>query len=412
MAMKDMGKARAVDEMDECLQPPRYIIDLSLPPVKRYQDLALAFKSRVEALPVLFDEIVQQARLPPHLTHKVAKLCLRRVNSAEETEELRGISQITGIEMYLLVAFNVLLDLFMGCTSGGVKVHHDGGEEHRMLHFRTLDWGMDPLRKVVVHLDFVEKPHGQIIASSITYAGYVGVLTGVKEGLSVSLNFRPCHDTSTWVANFRFYYNHILVLLGFRPSISSLLRQYVLPSTPTSSHRRVCDTSLASVERQLPNTTTTAAYIILCDGETTVIFEKDRANAVVVPSADFVVATNHDIAEEDLPRNAPTVANENSTIMQLTGMEMLVEESIDRKTVICDLWKKTLQKRTSTTSKRSGTPSNCVMERDVVKWMSTYPITNEETHFATIMDPKAGKIIWINRYIRSPVNQEDQERVG
>lgn len=48
--------------------------------------------------------------------------------------------------MHLLVAFNVLLDLFMGCTSGGAKL----SVEDRMLHFRTLDWGMDPLRKVIV----------------------------------------------------------------------------------------------------------------------------------------------------------------------------------------------------------------------------------------------------------------------
>ena len=60
-----------------------------------------------------------------------------------------------------------------------------------MLHFRTLDWGMDPLRRVICQLDFTTKPHGPIFASTITYVGFVGVLTGVRQGLSVSLNFRP-----------------------------------------------------------------------------------------------------------------------------------------------------------------------------------------------------------------------------
>lgn len=32
-----------------------------------------------------------------------------------------------------------------------------------MLHFRTLDWGMDALRKVIVHLDFIQKPGGEVI---------------------------------------------------------------------------------------------------------------------------------------------------------------------------------------------------------------------------------------------------------
>lgn len=66
--------------------------------------------------------------------------------------------------MYLLVAFNVLLDLWMSCTSGGARVSDSAGLE-TMLHFRTLDWSMDPLRKVVVHLDFVENPGGTVLAS-------------------------------------------------------------------------------------------------------------------------------------------------------------------------------------------------------------------------------------------------------
>ncbi len=40
-----------------------------------------------------------------------------------------------------------------------------GGDDEntKMLHFRTLDWGMDALRKVIVHLDFVEKDGGHVI---------------------------------------------------------------------------------------------------------------------------------------------------------------------------------------------------------------------------------------------------------
>jgi len=59
----------------------------------------------------------------------------------------------------------------------------EGKEEERMLHFRTLDWGMDPLRSVLVVLEFVrsksEEPE-KVIARAVTYAGFVGVLTGVR----------------------------------------------------------------------------------------------------------------------------------------------------------------------------------------------------------------------------------------
>jgi hypothetical protein len=39
---------------------------------------------------------------------------------------------------------------------------------------------MDPLRQVVVELEFVEKAGGPVIARSVTYIGFVGVLTGVR----------------------------------------------------------------------------------------------------------------------------------------------------------------------------------------------------------------------------------------
>ena len=145
---------------------PRYTIDLSLPPRKRYQHIAGDLKTQLAALPVLFDEVVEDLRgnMSVERVRWLARLLLRRVYNKEESEELRGIQEATGIEMYLLVAFNVLLDLFMGCTSGAVRVR-DGDEKTKMLHFRSLDWGMDVLRKVIVHLEFVEKPDGEVVVS-------------------------------------------------------------------------------------------------------------------------------------------------------------------------------------------------------------------------------------------------------
>lgn len=152
------------DASEDGDEPPRYTIDLSLPPRKRYQHIAADFKPQIATLPILFDEIVKdlRANISVERVRWLARLLLRRVYNKEENEELRGIQETTGVEMYLLVAFNVLLDLFMGCTSGAVRVKDDD-KNTKMLHFRTLDWGMDALRKVIVHLDFVEKPGGEVI---------------------------------------------------------------------------------------------------------------------------------------------------------------------------------------------------------------------------------------------------------
>ena len=158
--------------------PPIYTVDLSLPPSQRYVQVATDYKGFVSELTVLFKEIVSEIGLSAGFVTALARTFLWRLCSKEQTEEIRGIGEVTGVDMYLLVAFNVLLDLFMGCTSGGIRVK-DGGIA-KMLHFRTLDWGMDVLRKVIVQLEFVEHPGGEVIARSITYVGFVGVLTGVR----------------------------------------------------------------------------------------------------------------------------------------------------------------------------------------------------------------------------------------
>ena len=187
--------------------------------------------------------------------------------------------------MHSLVSFNVLLDLLVGCTSGGVRVNADG--YRKMLHFRTLDWGMGPLRHLAVHLQYIRSSQSNtVIASSITYVGFTGVLTGVRKNLSVSLNFRPVHDSRN---NYNFYLNHLLVLLGFRPSISSLLRQCILLADYRKAtwswtrlwhkqHPEICELSsqsLNSIVDQIHIAPTTAANLIFSDGVSTVTMEKD-----------------------------------------------------------------------------------------------------------------------------------------
>ncbi len=421
---------------------PKYMIDLSLPPVRRYQHVAADFRAQAAALPALFDDLVLgwKPHAPVNGIRKLARLMLRRLHYKEEDEELRGISQTTGIKMWLLVALNVLLDIFMGCTSGAARV----GEEQdgtRMLHFRTLDWIMDPLRKLVVQLDFVKKPGDNVIASSITYVGYVGVLTGVRKGLSMSLNMRPNHDRSGRLANFRFYFHHLLVLLGYRPSISSILRQQLLPSQ-TSSHRAKATTpTLESIEQTLPSTSTTAAYLIFSDGDRTVTMEKDHHTATIQSSSAFIVATNHDEAQEgsvesctaneqavsqtlqvtvmqDLGEDGvesknmalkdneaeekspelgtPKESNLSETL-QATGMQGVIEDSLDRKNLALKFWEESLK---APVQDESESHVGFVTRDTLADWLvGTYPVTNENTHLAVIMDAKDGKVVWAERYL-------------
>ena len=173
--------------LDDPDSPPQYIIDLSLPPFERYVQLATDFKPLLESVTSLFDDVVRNFApgIPISAVRFLSHCLLWRVHNKEETEELRGISKATGLKMYLLVAFNTFLDAMMGCTSGGVRTKVTKKSQPRMLHFRTLDWGMDILRRLVVQLDFVRHPGGAVIATSISYAGFVGALTGVRSVSSI-----------------------------------------------------------------------------------------------------------------------------------------------------------------------------------------------------------------------------------
>lgn len=170
---------------------PTYRIDLSLPPSQRFVQLATDFAPKLQELTALFD-LVLETFLYWAFVCRVAKFLsyvfLRRVRSAEETQEVKGIARASGVRLHVIVALNVLLDSLLGCTSGGVlafprDLRGERGRSARMLHFRTLDWGMDELRSLLVVLEFVRSKSDdpdKVIGTVITYAGFVGVLTGVR----------------------------------------------------------------------------------------------------------------------------------------------------------------------------------------------------------------------------------------
>ncbi|KAJ8114599.1 hypothetical protein ONZ43_g4865 [Nemania bipapillata] len=174
---------------------PHFTIDLAKPPRERYDEVAQVFGSRMRSLTGLLDGLLSLFVTSVWLRWiiiSLARICLRRVYDEEENEEIKGISAASGVPLYLLVALNNLLDCLLGCTSGAVPVSlsdRTSPDKVRLLHFRTLDWGMDELRDLLVVLKFVDSssddPH-HVISRSITYAGFVGFLTGISSTLKLT----------------------------------------------------------------------------------------------------------------------------------------------------------------------------------------------------------------------------------
>lgn len=387
--------------------PPVYSINLSLPPAQRYVRVARDFRPAISDLPVIFDEIIQELSIPSNLIHLVARLALRRLYSAEQTEELRGISRVTGVPMYLLVAFNVLLDLFMGCTSGAVRSKEFTKDQGKMLHFRTLDWDMPALKKVIVQFEFREYRTGPVIARAINYVGYVGMLTAVRKGLSISLNFRAYHnnDGSRW-ANTKFRGHQLSVLLGFRPSISAHLRDCILPSGVHHGKKRSPSyEKIAKIARDFPSLPTTAAYLVFCDGRRALLLEKDRVTANSIVSSSFIVTTNHDISDERSRRAKAERSQAELALAETSaplGMQEIIAESVHRKTCMAKKWERRC-KRLGSLKRPHLEPY--VRLGELKSWVEDGLITTPGlSHFSTIMDPSEGKIVWI----RIPEDKETE----
>ena len=179
--------------------------------------------------------------------------------------------------------------------------------------------------------------------------------------------------------------------MGFQPSISSLLRGYVIPSLSSD----LFQFDISAIKRDLPSLKTTAAYLIFSDGDDAIVLEKDHHNALVRSAADFIVATNHDEAEENATHSFKAT-HENSFKTLLDG---IVVGSISRKATVLKLWEKTSRNTKRNPSKKARVHDNDANKEIVIGWMNADPILNEETHFATVMDPKYGKVVWTRRYL-------------
>lgn len=232
--------------------------------------------------------------------------------------------------------------------------------------------------------------------------GFVGCLTGIRKDLRISLNFRPNHIVNSRADNLRFYVHHLLVLLGFCPSISAILREYLLPSSITKyGETKYGETmpndpasDLAAIKASLPARPSAAAYLIFSDGDTTVTLEKDNCTAVVGSSSEFIVVTTHDVSSKERP--VPVQGDIEPTppqALKLTCMGDLVEESTTRKRCMTQLHLHAV-KRAEKFNRAKGDHVP-VSEQELFTAVDGYPITNEETHYSVVMDPNAGKVVWI-----------------
>uniref|UniRef100_A0A3Q1FC10 Acid ceramidase n=1 Tax=Acanthochromis polyacanthus TaxID=80966 RepID=A0A3Q1FC10_9TELE len=135
-----------------------YTVDLDLPPSKRWTALITDKKTdplMVDTLPSPFND------------------------------EIKGIADVSGIHLGEVVLFNIFYEVFTVCTS--FVAEDDKGElTQYSFNITCCNWDVknkswsisEKLKPLVVNLDF--KRNNQTVFKSTNFAGYVGMLTGIK----------------------------------------------------------------------------------------------------------------------------------------------------------------------------------------------------------------------------------------
>uniref|UniRef100_A0A8C7YYI2 Acid ceramidase n=1 Tax=Oryzias sinensis TaxID=183150 RepID=A0A8C7YYI2_9TELE len=166
-----------------------YTVDLDLPPSKRWAPLIAERKndlvSMIQAIKDMANAFVPSGRLIELVD--IALPLMADTLPSPFSEEIKGIADASGVPLGEVVLFNIFYEVFTVCTS--VVAEDSKGN---LLHGRNLDFGLflgwdvknkswtisEKLKPLVVNLDF--KKNNQTVFKSTNFAGYVGMLTGIK----------------------------------------------------------------------------------------------------------------------------------------------------------------------------------------------------------------------------------------
>ncbi|NP_001087503.1 N-acylsphingosine amidohydrolase (acid ceramidase) 1 L homeolog precursor [Xenopus laevis] len=177
-----------------------YTVNLDQAPQERWQKLISEKKT---ALSILIQAIKDLATsfFP---SEKIIKLVDTKLPLLIGTlpcpfgEEIKGIADASGLPLGEVMLFNIFYEVFTVCTS--VVAEDKSG---KLYHARNLDFGLflgwdvknnswmvtQLLRPLVVNVDF--QRNGKTVFVSTSFAGYVGMLTGMKPGIfSLTMNER------------------------------------------------------------------------------------------------------------------------------------------------------------------------------------------------------------------------------
>ncbi|XP_045196944.2 N-acylethanolamine-hydrolyzing acid amidase-like [Mercenaria mercenaria] len=151
--------------------PKKYAVNLDVAPEKRWQQVAIEHKELIKDVHSVITSVIPEDLLPyveliaTDLDYYIAK---------PYAGEMRGFAAALNISVGDVVMANLIYDVSAFCTS---IISQDANGQ--IWHSRNLDYSFtDILKNITIAVDFQSK--GVTEYSIITYAGYVGALTGQR----------------------------------------------------------------------------------------------------------------------------------------------------------------------------------------------------------------------------------------
>ncbi|OWF55629.1 acid ceramidase-like [Mizuhopecten yessoensis] len=180
---------------------PSYVVNLDLPAAQRWTPVV---KNKGHQIKMLLDEFKSLISDIFNGSQAIADFIDKEGPAFDKTlpqpfaDEMRGIANVTGLELGEIVFFNVFYEFFTVCTS--IVAQDSTG---KLYHARNLDFGLflgwdiknntwavtELLRPMVSIVDF--QKGGKTVFKSVSFAGYIGILTAIKPGkFTLTMNER------------------------------------------------------------------------------------------------------------------------------------------------------------------------------------------------------------------------------
>lgn len=166
-------------------RPPRFTVDLDRAPEERWAEVAAAYR------PALVQLAAQQRATLAPLQPWADRIAAAQREPDEYVREMRGVVAAVNdsrVTLHDLRLANIQYELTADCT--GIVAAAPGGG---VVHGRNLDFDSPGMAAITLDVDFARG--GRVVYSAATFAGYVGVHTGVRKGAwSLSQNTRIVAD--------------------------------------------------------------------------------------------------------------------------------------------------------------------------------------------------------------------------